>query len=150
MDMKEQAALTALRDEMRKTFEPFGARVEQLDIQLARRSLRWRARTPDYPSHHVGGAFEEWTTTSRMQHDRIVIVVLRDTALLDPANAEEHRAHQRMECTAGLRPHDRESGHRRAAGPADVDVRGSDLWMSGDLRSRGAGREGCSDAVRPA
>jgi hypothetical protein len=91
LSMKEQAALTALRDEMRKVFEPCGARVEEFDVQLAGRSLRWRAKTPDYPSHHVGGAFEEWTIAQRpdKQH-RISVVIARDESLLDPRNEDHH------------------------------------------------------------
>ena len=92
MTMKEQAGLTALRDELRKTFEPFGASVEQFDIQLTGRSLRWRARTPDYPAHHVGGAFEEWTAVgARPRPHRVTIVVVIDEELLQPGNAEQHR-----------------------------------------------------------
>jgi hypothetical protein len=90
--MKEQTALTALRDELRKVFEPFGARVEQFEVRFAGRSLRWRSKTPDYPAHHVGGAFEEWNITARpnRQH-QIVIVVVRDESLLEPRNADQHR-----------------------------------------------------------
>ena len=92
MTMKEQAGLTALRDELRKTFELFGASVEQFDIQLTGRSLRWRARTPDYPAHHVGGAFEEWTAVgARPRPHRVTIVVVIDEELLQPGNAEQHR-----------------------------------------------------------
>jgi hypothetical protein len=90
--MKEQAALTALRDEFRKIFEPFGGRVEQIDVQMSGRSLRWRSRTPDYPAHHVGGAFEDWSIAAgrpNKQH-RIVIVIVRDESLLDPRNAAQH------------------------------------------------------------
>jgi hypothetical protein len=91
MEKKDQTALTALRDEMRKIFEPCGARIEQLDIQLVRRSLRWRSKTPDYPSHHVGGAFEEWTTSDRAERHRVTVVIVRDESLLDPRNAAQHR-----------------------------------------------------------
>lgn len=91
MEKRDQTALTAMRDELRKIFEPFGARVEQFDIQLKGRSLRWRSRTPDYPSHHVGGAFEEWTTTDRAERHRVAIMIVRDESLLDPRNAARHR-----------------------------------------------------------
>ena len=89
VSIKEQTALTALRDELRKVFEPCGARVEEFDIQMAGRSLRWRARTPDYPSHHVGGAFEEWSIAQRpdKQH-RITVIIERDENLLDPRNED--------------------------------------------------------------
>ncbi len=89
--MKDQAALTALRDELRKVFEPYGARVDEFDLQLAGRSLRWRSATPDYPSHHVGGAFEEWNIAQRPdQQHRITVVIVRDENLLQPANAHHH------------------------------------------------------------
>ncbi len=91
VEMKEQTALTALRDELRKVFEPFGARVELFELHLGRRMLRWRARTPDYPSHHVGGAMEEWVNSGRhnKQH-QIVITILRDDGVLEPENAPLH------------------------------------------------------------
>jgi hypothetical protein len=90
MTMKEQAALTAFRDELRKIFEPCGARIEQFELQLAGRSLRWRSRTPDYPSHHVGGAFEEWTTTARIRHHGALIVIVRDPQLVNAGNQQAH------------------------------------------------------------
>lgn len=45
----------------------------------------------DYPSHHVGGAFEEWTIAQRpdKQH-RITVVIARDESLLDPRNEDHH------------------------------------------------------------
>lgn len=91
VEMKEQTAMTALRDELRKVFEPFGARVEQFDVQIGKRLLRWVSRTPHYPSHHVGGAFEEWTNSGRYnkQH-RIVITIVGDDSPLDPSHATEH------------------------------------------------------------
>ena len=91
LSMKEQTALTALRDELRKIFEPCGARVEEFDVQMGGRSMRWRSRTPDYPSHHVGGGFEEWTIAARPdpQH-RITVVIVRDENLLDPRNESHH------------------------------------------------------------
>ncbi len=88
--IKEQAALTALRDELRKIFEPYGARIEQFELQIANRALRWRSRTPDLPSHHVGGAFEEWTTTAKVRQHRALIVIVRDEQLVNAGNREQH------------------------------------------------------------
>jgi hypothetical protein len=90
MTIKEQAALTAFRDELRKIFEPCGARVEQFELQLANRCLKWRSRTPDLPSHHVGGAFEEWTTAARVRQHRALIVIVRDEDLVNADNASQH------------------------------------------------------------
>ena len=90
MEKKDQAALTALRDELRKTFEPYGARVEQFDIQLSGRALRWRSRTPDYPAHHVGGAFEEWTSRDRLGAHRVTIVLLSDETVHEAGNDADH------------------------------------------------------------
>ncbi len=90
MTIREQAALTAFRDELRKIFEPCGARVEQFELQLANHALRWRSRTPDLPSHHVGGAFEEWTTAALVRQHRAQIVIVRDPELVNPGNQHEH------------------------------------------------------------
>jgi len=90
MTMSEQTALTAFRDELRKIFEPLGARVENFELRISNRSLRWRSRTPDLPSHHVGGAFEDWSTTARMKQHRAVIVIVRDQNLVDAKNAAQH------------------------------------------------------------
>jgi hypothetical protein len=90
MTIKEQAALSAFRDELRKIFEPVGARIEQFELQLGARSLRWRSRTPELPSHHVGGAFEEWTTDARARQHRAQIVIVRDAQLVNAGNQHEH------------------------------------------------------------
>src|SRR5579863_6656793 len=91
MEIKMQAALTAMRDELRKIFEPFGTRVDQFEIQFGARCLRWRSRTPDYPSHHVGGAFEEWTTARAARRHAVNIMLRSDESILDREREHEHR-----------------------------------------------------------
>ena len=90
MEMKLQAALTAMRDELRKIFEPFGARVDQFEIQFGARCIRWRSRTPDYPSHHVGGAFEEWTRERAVRRHGVNIILISDESILDREREPEH------------------------------------------------------------
>jgi hypothetical protein len=91
MEMKDKAALTALRDELRKVFEPYGARIDQFEIQLSDRSLRWRSWTPDYPAHHIGGAFEELRNLEKFRLHRVIIVIMSDEHLLGPDDSERYK-----------------------------------------------------------
>ncbi len=87
--MVSQNDLNRLREKLKGRFEPFGARVEEIELRMPDRIYKWRSRVQTTESQD--GSWTKWESSDLVPQIELVVFIVEDHARLKPENEEQRR-----------------------------------------------------------
>ncbi len=87
--MVSQNDLNHLKGELKGRFEPFGARVEEIELQMSDRIYKWRSWVQIAESQD--GSWTKWESSDPAPPIGLTVFIVEDPVTLRPENEEQRR-----------------------------------------------------------